>query len=608
MFRSPALPDNASEEMLAEASVDSLVCTECGIFRSGVEVELRQYDGPSFAVRCPMAGKRALEMSLGAADKFLAELLDQHEIAMLQSCGHLSQEDISQVIADFAASKGFILAEMQARFCFWTHLPWSLVQIADPVEAHARAHGARMLQEFDKSLQQEQLHHRLTWTTLSGGSRLRTELEQFVVEQMPLAELHNLRRFVYELRLSPTSERVQEGDHSKVKRYTAARTASAQTVSLVVRQQEIEEVMMGPAGDRQRFIEAYHACRNPTGIAQMFRFERHPRWRQHKRALDSHKQMVKDGATEDAAPRCNLEKLVSDLMYSMDVESRYGAVADHVRKAVKTSKKDAAAGIRKHLAESGQGPIKLSEDIVLAACLRDFLSMVSRTRSGVFSMPSSFFFGQSLTTLTSSGSAQKIKAEGLPTVLTPAKPARRLLEATCSSDDTPHRVYFQIAHTHLASNHHICGTVALQAWFKTGDMGITVHGPVLIRGQTVPDCGVSAQRPSADALSGIIVLRVTSANVRQLLKECWLHAFHKPKLIRYSIPGIDDPHDVLQQMVVARAWHKQGIFVTAADSPEIPTLLQGGSYRLIELFANINTGTYHMMRMSVMSVVMAMNW
>ena len=179
----------------------------------------------------------------------------------------------------------------------------------------------------------------------------------------------------------------------------------------------------------------------------------------------------------------------------------------------------------------------------------------------------------------SSGSAQEIQGDRLPTVAVPAKPARRLLEVPRSpdvTDDLPRRVYVQVAHTHLSSSHHVRGTVALQAWFKSGDMGITVHAPVHIAGQDVPDCDVSSQRPTADAVSGVIVLRITSANVRQLLKDCVSHGFRKPKVIRCSMPGIDDPRNTLQQLVLARAWHGQGVFMTSPDSPEIATLLQRG--------------------------------
>ena len=71
--------------------------------------------------------------------------------------------------------------------------------------------------------------------------------------------------------------RIQEGDHSRVSRYIATRVASGQTVSLTLRQPEIETIMRD---DRWRkfFIECYYNLRTAKLISKEFGLHRHPLW------------------------------------------------------------------------------------------------------------------------------------------------------------------------------------------------------------------------------------------------------------------------------------------------------------------------------------------
>ena len=252
--------------MIAQEYLDHL--------RGAAPDDLKQFDGLAFT--CPMAGKRALEVAKGEVKQLLGFLLSQCEFEVIRDTPGLSDTEFDAIMSDFQRAKSYLDLQLNIRFGHWLVLPWALVLLSDPDEQMGRRAGARLMEQFDASIQVKELHHRLTWLVFSQGSVLRHQMEQFI-SGTALIELPELRSRVRELFFCPLAERIQEGDHSRVSRYIATRVASGQTVSLTVRQPEIEAIMRD---DRWRkfSIECYYNLRTAKLISKEFGLHRHPLW------------------------------------------------------------------------------------------------------------------------------------------------------------------------------------------------------------------------------------------------------------------------------------------------------------------------------------------
>ena len=76
---------------------------------------------------------------------------------------------------------------------------------------------------------------------LGPESVLRPQLQSFA-DGSPMTSLPLLRRFVNEMHFIPTAERLQEAEHSIVKRIVGYRKISGPFMSLILRREDLEEV------------------------------------------------------------------------------------------------------------------------------------------------------------------------------------------------------------------------------------------------------------------------------------------------------------------------------------------------------------------------------
>jgi hypothetical protein len=176
MFDRSWLQDaNESDE---EQEVTKVAAEEVELYLEIGPSASRDFDGHRF--RCPMRGKRALEVAQGAIDELLKDLGCMCETRILRYNAGMPKQDVDRIVADFHRAKSFLHLECQRQFGFWQRLPWSIVLLANPNEDVAREDGRRLVAEFDCSAQQPELHHPVTWEVFHADSPIRQQLNAFV--------------------------------------------------------------------------------------------------------------------------------------------------------------------------------------------------------------------------------------------------------------------------------------------------------------------------------------------------------------------------------------------------------------------------------------------
>ena len=228
-------------------------------------------------------------------------------------------------------------------------------------EARARSNARELVRQFDASEQREELHDKVTWQTLSAGTRLRSDLEQFIAGAAR-ESLVELFKFIAELAFMPVAERLTEAEHSRVNRYCAKRKASGQTVSLVLRQPEVES-LLADSHWRSIFVENYLRVSSGTRIGQVFGFQRHPIWQQRRR----------DFGTGLSDKQVNYDQMASFVMYSLDPEARYRKYVHKARAIANLAKALRSAEV-KFVKKVRGGAHKLTFDDVTCKALRDACS------------------------------------------------------------------------------------------------------------------------------------------------------------------------------------------------------------------------------------------
>ena len=164
-----------------------------------------------------MRGKRAPELARGAILDLFETIANESRVDLIAAIGDVSASSLSDILNDFDLGKLHMEEYIKVKFNFWSKLPWVLASLADWDEARARSNARHILQLFDTSPQDRQLHHRITWHWLAPGSRLRDELVQFQ-DGVQLAMLPLLTRHIHEMYYIPIAERIQEAEHSHMKR------------------------------------------------------------------------------------------------------------------------------------------------------------------------------------------------------------------------------------------------------------------------------------------------------------------------------------------------------------------------------------------------------
>ena len=188
-------------------------------------------DGTGFSP-CPNSGRRAVELALGGLETFFEQVVQSHVVALLAICQYLTDADREIVNRSFNVGKAYMLTYLRLKLDFWTKLPWRLVGLAHWHETTAREAARKIIELFNISPHDGQLHHRITWLWLSPSGHVRGLLNRFAAGE-PLAALPTLASMIWEFLFIPITERIQEADHGLVSNETVKRKVTGPYVSLV---------------------------------------------------------------------------------------------------------------------------------------------------------------------------------------------------------------------------------------------------------------------------------------------------------------------------------------------------------------------------------------
>lgn len=175
-------------------------------------------DGVHF-IPCPMAGLRAMELASGGINELFETLSQDYITTIMEVTADLGATDMHDILSDFSQGKGACMDNLAIKLQCWATPPWSFAAISHPDKNIALQVSRTIVEQFDASPQDPSLHHRKVWAHLSpDGVGTRAEFDLFNDGTRDLASLPLLRSLVWRARFAPTVERVQEADHSLVKR------------------------------------------------------------------------------------------------------------------------------------------------------------------------------------------------------------------------------------------------------------------------------------------------------------------------------------------------------------------------------------------------------
>ena len=298
-------PTNAAEEYERKRFVHSHEAQQLQAAMSSQGLS-RDGDGDGFV--CPLAGRRSAHLACGAVQEYYEDAAGKrlHELRLTGLSYGVDASDIFDVCSHFAAGRAAMQAYLFRKLQCWEVLPWKLCGISHSNPAKARACAVACLEMFKESPQDEKLHHRVTWAALCEGSAIRADIEQFIAGTN-LCELTSLKEFAWELKLIPTVERVQEGDHSIVNRMVVYRRVTGSYVSCSLRVPEIQSLMQTDA-EYKLFLSKFDEVANIDDLAKKFGFWKHPQWQAACHAKQSKKQK---------------SILAGIIMYYTDLESQF---------------------------------------------------------------------------------------------------------------------------------------------------------------------------------------------------------------------------------------------------------------------------------------------
>lgn len=236
-----------------------------------------QEDGSGFS--CPMAGKRAPELAAGCLIQVLTSTAEAKKPDVLIAAAGLDRDIHDSVVTDFQTGVDFISLTVTIKLGFWKDFPWRLCSLMVPgISAEQRTEKAQeLLSAFDKLPQRQEAHHRITWCFMQPQSVLREQLEKLASALSPLSDLPELQYELCVLALTPVVERVVEGQHSLVHRHAGYRQVTGAYVSLSLRMDEINDLMLSEVG-KQQMISMFEKIRKPKQLAKAFKFDDHPEW------------------------------------------------------------------------------------------------------------------------------------------------------------------------------------------------------------------------------------------------------------------------------------------------------------------------------------------
>lgn len=225
---------------------------------------------------CMMRGKRVVELASGYAGELVATISRRSTAELLVDLVDVTEVEKGEILNDFEIGKTYATMALTVKLQHWRQLPWLLVSLAHWDAERAQENARLILRTFDESPQDPRLHHRITWRWLCMGSTLRAQVEAFA-QGRPLHELLELKKECQTMMFIPVCERIQEGDHSILKRHGGCRKVSGAYVSLVHRYREIERLMEQAKG-RAQMVKAVVELRSFSTLAHRFHFSKHPLW------------------------------------------------------------------------------------------------------------------------------------------------------------------------------------------------------------------------------------------------------------------------------------------------------------------------------------------
>ena len=107
-------------------------------------------DGPRH--RCPLAGKRSVELASGDFKKFIAALNDKQMLNLMPHCVDLSDSELATLIAEYKAGLGQLEAGVMQKLACWSALPWKLCGLGHADANTARAVAQWCIHSFDRFL------------------------------------------------------------------------------------------------------------------------------------------------------------------------------------------------------------------------------------------------------------------------------------------------------------------------------------------------------------------------------------------------------------------------------------------------------------------------
>ena len=165
---------------------------------------------------CPLRGRRAPELATGDFHVALHTLAEQSYQALLALGWQATQIELTRVLEDFVKARGFLTASLELKLGPWLQLPYLIAAVAHPQNSKARAGVRKACLLYDSA--QPEAQHPFSNFCLQPGT-LRRELEFFVaggsLDKLPAA-----RALAARLRFAPVVERLVEGPHARVKRFT----------------------------------------------------------------------------------------------------------------------------------------------------------------------------------------------------------------------------------------------------------------------------------------------------------------------------------------------------------------------------------------------------
>jgi hypothetical protein len=328
------------------------------------------YGGPGRL--CPMRGKRLPELIAGELESVLLRLTKLgHERLLAKVRVRVSASQWDEITAAFDSARARVQSALHVKFDFLRRLPWSLGALAHCDPAVGRRHALRIIQEFDDTPENVQVHHHTkTLLFLDPQGPLRASLENFAaggsLEAHPALQLH-----VASFRYVNIVERFIEGRHAIIKR-SSGRSGSA--VSLSMRLPELEDMLQRQPEFLHALLGAFEEARHIACLPSLLGVASHPIFQSCSPYQMHHGAVIK-----------HLRKI----LYRADVIGQFpevrAAAAHHVRELGRR-KSRAAIAVHSALGDP-PAPAQTADSVRRGLFLEHFRTVAAEVPHALFSLP-----------------------------------------------------------------------------------------------------------------------------------------------------------------------------------------------------------------------------